>query len=78
MNFENQEKNYFFVIKFFLQMRILKSIITQQQKTKSKIQKFANPLCKLFAINQKKKNNSCCTKWQNSFLYITLIPEKIK
>lgn len=78
MNFENQEKNYFFVIKFFLQMRILKFIITQQQKTKSKIQKFANPLCKLFDINQKKKNNSCCTKWQNSFLYITLIPEKIK
>lgn len=52
MNFENQEKNYFFVIKFFLQMRILKSIITQQQKTKSKIQKFANPLCKLFAIRK--------------------------
>lgn len=58
-------------------MKILKFIITQQQKTKFKIQKFGTPLCKLFAINQKRKT-ILATKWQNSFLYITLIPEKIK
>lgn len=36
MNFENQEKNYFFVIKFFLQMRILNLLLHSSKKLNSK------------------------------------------